>query len=411
MTAIGRTGGAVAALVLGLTVAACGGDDDDDAGLGSGATERDTTTAAPGESTTSGTEEAPLDSIEITLTEVAQADTPTSLVTRPGTDGLYVSERAGLVRPLVDGALGEPIVDIVDEVVTNSEQGLLDIEFSPDGNTLYISYNVPPDGDTRIAAYSMTGDTVDPAPRRELLAVDQPFPNHKGGDIEIGPDGFLYIGLGDGGAGGDPMGNGQNTSVLLGKILRIDPSSPAAGRAYGIPPGNPFADGAGGAPEVFAYGLRNPWRFAFDPRNDDLWIADVGQNAWEEISVLPAADGGGAGANLGWDLMEGTHGFEGGSNPDGGVQPVFEYDHDQGCSITGGVVYRGTGVPGLAGAYLFTDYCESTIRAIRVADGALADERVFEAEGANLVSFGEDAAGEVYVLSLDGPIYRLDPAG
>jgi glucose/arabinose dehydrogenase len=342
---------------------------------------------------------------------VAQADTPTSLVTRPGTDGLYVSERAGLVRPLVDGALGEPIVDIVDEVVTNSEQGLLDIEFSPDGNTLYISYNVPPDGDTRIAAYSMTGDTVDPAPRRELLAVDQPFPNHKGGDIEIGPDGFLYIGLGDGGAGGDPMGNGQNTSVLLGKILRIDPSSPAAGRAYGIPPGNPFADGAGGAPEVFAYGLRNPWRFAFDPRNDDLWIADVGQNAWEEISVLPAADGGGAGANLGWDLMEGTHGFEGGSNPDGGVQPVFEYDHDQGCSITGGVVYRGTGVPGLAGAYLFTDYCESTIRAIRVADGALADERVFEAEGANLVSFGEDAAGEVYVLSLDGPIYRLDPAG
>jgi glucose/arabinose dehydrogenase len=410
MTAIGRTGGAVAALVLGLAVAACGGDDDD-AGLGSGTTERDTTTAAPGESTTSGTEEAPLDSIEITLTEVAQADTPTSLVTRPGTDGLYVSERAGLVRPLVDGALGEPIVDIVDEVVTNSEQGLLDIEFSPDGNTLYISYNVPPDGDTRIAAYSMTGDTVDPASRRELLAVDQPFPNHKGGDIEIGPDGFLYIGLGDGGAGGDPMGNGQNTSVLLGKILRIDPSSPAAGRAYGIPPGNPFADGAGGAPEVFAYGLRNPWRFAFDPRNDDLWIADVGQNAWEEISVLPAADGGGAGANLGWDLMEGTHGFEGGSNPDGGVQPVFEYDHDQGCSITGGVVYRGTGVPGLAGAYLFTDYCESTIRAIRVADGALADERVFEAEGANLVSFGEDAAGEVYVLSLDGPIYRLDPAG
>jgi glucose/arabinose dehydrogenase len=411
MTARGRLGGLVAGLVLGLAVAACGGgDDDDDAGLGSTSTERDTTSATA-ESSTSGAEEAPLDSIELTLTEVAEADTPTSLVTRPGTDGLYVSERAGLVRPLVDGALGDPIVDIVDEVVTNSEQGLLDIEFSPDGNTLYLSYNVPPDGDTRIAAYTMTGDTVDPASRRELLAVDQPFPNHKGGDIEIGPDGFLYIGLGDGGAAGDPMGNGQNTSVLLGKILRIDPESPADGRAYGIPPGNPFADGGGGAPEVWAYGLRNPWRFAFDPRNDDLWIADVGQNAWEEISVLPAAGGGGAGANLGWDLMEGTHGYEGGSNPDGGVQPVFEYDHGEGCSITGGLVYRGTGVPGLAGAYLFTDYCQGTIRAIRVADGALADERVFEAEGANLVSFGEDAAGEVYVLSLDGPIHRLDPAG
>ncbi|HZM31480.1 MAG TPA: PQQ-dependent sugar dehydrogenase [Acidimicrobiales bacterium] len=410
MSAIGRMGGAVAALVVGLAVAACGGDDDDDAGLGSGAT--DTTAAAPGESSTSGSaDESPLDSIELTLTEVAEADTPTSLVTRPGTDGLYVSERAGLVRPLVDGALGEPIVDIVDEVVTNSEQGLLDIEFSPDGNTLYLSYNVPPDGDTRIAAYTMAGDTVDPASRRELLAVDQPFPNHKGGDIEIGPDGFLYIGLGDGGAAGDPMRNGQNTSVLLGKILRIDPQSPAAGREYGIPPGNPFADGAGGAPEVWAYGLRNPWRFAFDPRSNDLWIADVGQNAWEEISVLSAAGGGGAGANLGWDLMEGSNSYEGGANPDGGVLPVFEYDHGQGCSITGGLVYRGTGVPGLAGAYLFTDYCQGTIRAIRVADGALADERVFEAEGANLVSFGEDAAGEAYVLSLDGPIYRLDPAG
>jgi glucose/arabinose dehydrogenase len=304
--------------------------------------------------------------------------------------------------------LGDPIVDIVDEVVTNSEQGLLDIEFSPDGGTLYLSYNVPPDGDTRIAAWTMAGDAVDPGSRRELLAVDQPFPNHKGGDIEIGPDGYLYIGLGDGGAGGDPLGNGQNTTALLGKILRIDPGAPAAGRPYGIPEGNPFADGRGGAPEVWAYGLRNPWRFTFDPRNDDLWIADVGQGRWEEITVLPPSA---AGANLGWDLMEGTHGFEGGSNPDGGVLPVFEYDHGEGCSITGGVVYRGTGVPGLAGAYLFTDYCEGTIRAVRVADGALADERVFGAEGTGLVSFGEDEAGEVYVLSLNGPIYRIDPAG
>ena len=395
-------------LVL-VLASACGGDDDGNDDQAAPTTEGEPTSGSTGTATT--LEEAPLDSIELTLTQVAVADTPTSLVTRPGSDTLYVSERAGRVRPMVDFQLGDPIVDIVDEVVTNSEQGLLDLEFSPDGNTLYLSYNVPPDGDTRIAAYTMNGDTVDPTSRRELLAVDQPFPNHKGGEIEIGPDGFLYIGLGDGGAGGDPLGNGQNTNVLLGKILRIDPTQPAGGKQYGIPPGNPFADGQGGAPEVWAYGLRNPWRFTFDPRNGDLWIADVGQGQWEEIDLLPAASGGGGGANLGWNQMEGSHSFEGGSNPDGGVLPIFEYDHDQGCSITGGVVYRGTGVPGLAGAYLFTDYCNGTIRAVRAQDGAVSEERVFDAEDTSLVAFGEDAAGEAYVMSLDGPIYRLDPAG
>jgi glucose/arabinose dehydrogenase len=400
--------GVLVGLVL-VLASACGGDDDGNDDQAAPTTEGEPTSGSP--DTTTTLEEAPLDSIEVTLTQVAEADTPTSLVTRPGSDTLYVSERAGRVRPMVDFQLGDPIVDIVDEVVTNSEQGLLDLEFSPDGNTLYLSYNVPPDGDTRIAAYTMNGDTVDPASRRELLAVDQPFPNHKGGDIEIGPDGFLYIGLGDGGAGGDPLGNGQNTNVLLGKILRIDPTQPAGGKQYGIPPGNPFADGQGGAPEVWAYGLRNPWRFTFDPRNDDLWIADVGQGQWEEIDLLPAASGGGGGANLGWNEMEGSHSFQGGSNPDGGVLPIFEYDHGQGCSITGGVIYRGTGVPGLAGAYLFTDYCNGTIRAVRAQDGAVSEERVFDAEGTGLVAFGEDAAGEAYVMSLDGPIYRLDPAG
>jgi glucose/arabinose dehydrogenase len=405
---IRRAGGVLVGLVL-VLASACGGDDDGDEDEAAPTTEEQSTTGST-EVTTTSLEEAPLDSIEVTLTQVAEADTPTSLVSRPGSATLYVTERAGRVRPMTDFQLGDPIVDIVDEVVTNSEQGLLDLEFSADGTTLYLSYNVPPDGDTRIAAYTMSGDAVDPASRRELLAVDQPFPNHKGGDIEIGPDGFLYIALGDGGAGGDPLGNAQNTSVLLGKILRIDPTQPAGGMQYGIPPGNPFADGQGGAPEIWAYGLRNPWRFTFDPRNNDLWIADVGQNAWEEIDLLPAAAGGGGGANLGWDQMEGTHEFEGGSNPDGGVLPIYEYGRDEGCSITGGVVYRGTGVPGLAGAYLFTDYCEGTIRAVRAQGGALSDQRVFGAQGPNLVAFGEDAAGEVYVMSLDGPIYRLDPA-
>ncbi|HEY7068811.1 MAG TPA: PQQ-dependent sugar dehydrogenase [Acidimicrobiales bacterium] len=401
---IRRAGGVLVAVLL--VLASCG--DDDDGNSSAPTTEGSTTSGS--EETTTTAQQLPLDQIDVKLTQVGQADTPTSLVTRPGSDTLYVSERAGRVRPMTpDFQLGDPIVDIVDEVVTNSEQGLLDLEFSPDGNTLYLSYNVPPDGDTRIAAYTMNGDTVDPASRRELLAVDQPFPNHKGGDIEIGPDGFLYIGLGDGGAGGDPLQNGQNTNVLLGKILRIDPTQPAGGKQYGIPPGNPFA-GGGGAPEVWAYGLRNPWRYTFDPRNDDLWIADVGQDQWEEIDLLPAASGGGAGANLGWNKMEATHSYQGGTNPDGAVLPIFEYSHDDGCSISGGVVYSGTNVPGLTGAYLFTDFCNGSLRAVRAENGALTEQRVFSATGTDLIAFGEDNDANAYVLSLDGGIYRIDPA-
>jgi glucose/arabinose dehydrogenase len=396
---------AAAAALLG----ACGGDGDDDGGsLGAATTTADAgDTGGDGTATTAaGAAEAPLDAIEITLTEVATADTPTSLVTRPGSTTLYLSERAGRVRPVTDLVPGEVILDITDEVVTNSEQGLLDIEFSADGGTLYLSYNVPEGGDTRIVAYTMAGDAVDTGSRRELLAVEQPFPNHKGGDIEIGPDGFLYIGLGDGGSGGDPQGNGQNTDALLGKLLRIDPTAPSGGRAYGIPADNPFAQG-GGAPEVYAYGLRNPWRFDFDEATGDLWIGDVGQGQWEEIDLLPP--GAAAGVNLGWNELEGTHPYEGGSAPEGAVDPVFEYSHDEGCSITGGVVYRGTNVPGLAGTYLFTDYCNGQIRGIRARDGAVTEQRVFDAEADDLISFAEGNDGEVYVLSLSGQIYRIDP--
>jgi glucose/arabinose dehydrogenase len=401
-TALTRTSAVLAAAAA--LLGACGDDD------GGGSLGASTTTADAGDTGdgAAGTTEAPLDGIEISLTEVATADTPTSLVTRPGSTNLYLSERAGRVRPVTDLVPGDAILDITDEVVTNSEQGLLDIEFSPDGGTLYLSYNVPEGGDTRIVAYTMDGDAVDTASRRVLLAVEQPFPNHKGGDIEIGPDGLLYIGLGDGGAGGDPQGNGQNTDALLGKLLRIDPTAPSGGRAYGIPADNPFALG-GGAPEVYAYGLRNPWRFDFDAATGDLWIGDVGQDQWEEIDLLPA--GTGAGANLGWNELEGTHPYRGGSAPDGAVDPVFEYSHDEGCSITGGVVYRGTNVPGLAGTYLFTDYCNGEIRGIRARDGAVTEERVFDAQAGELISFAEGNDGEVYVLSLAGQISRIDPAG
>jgi glucose/arabinose dehydrogenase len=324
---------------------------------------------------------------------------------------LYVAERAGTVRPVSGDTVGDPILDISDEVVTGGEQGLLDIEFADDGGALYVSYSIAPNGDSRVVAYTMNGEAVDTESRRELLAVEQPFANHNGGDIEIGPDGYLYFGLGDGGAAGDPYGNGQNTSVLLGKILRIDPTTPSGGKNYSIPPDNPFADGQGGAPEVWAYGVRNPWRFAFDPETDDLWIGDVGQNQFEEIDLLPAAEGGGKGVNLGWDQMEATHPFEGGTNPPGAVPPVYEYSHSDGCSVTGGVVYRGAAIPGLDGAFLFTDYCHGTIRALRASGGETTEEHTYaETTAANVVSFGVDNDGEVYVVSLDGPVYRLAAA-
>ena len=404
-----RRTAAVLCLVA-VAAAGCGGDDDSE-GLTATTTTRPTTTTSGDAPASTAAPVPPLADVNVTLTEVTEADTPMALVARTGTDTLYVAEREGRVRPLTGGSLGEPILDISDEVVTSVEQGLLDIEFSADGATLYLHYSVAPDGDTRVISYPVSGDAVDTGGRRELLAVEQPFDNHNGGDIEIGPDGYLYVALGDGGGGGDPEGNGQDTQALLGKILRIDPAA-TTGDDYGIPADNPFADGAAGAPEVWVYGARNPWRIDFDDATGDLWVADVGQNAFEEIDLLPAADGAGRGANLGWNEMEGAHPFEGGSNPDGAVLPVFEYDRSEGgCSVTGGVVYRGSAIPGLVGAYLFTDYCDGRLRAIRAAGGQTVDERTFDdVSGNSLVSFGTDAAGEVYVLSLDGAVYRLDPA-
>jgi glucose/arabinose dehydrogenase len=407
----------LALLVAGAVLAAgCGGDDD--SGGGDGLSSNTPTRESPGETTQPG--QTPLADIGLTLTEVASADQPTAIVSRPESDALYVGEKAGIVRELAVSGSGtdrsyeladEPVLDISDDVTTDGdEQGLLDIEFSPDGSELYVHYSLAPDGNTQIDAYAMDGDSVDTSSRREILSVEQPYENHNGGEIEFGPDGYFYIGLGDGGDSGDPEGNGQNTDVLLGKILRIDPLNPGDGEEYSIPADNPFADGSGGAPEVWLYGARNPWRFSFDPENDDLWVADVGQNEWEEINLLPAANGGGRGANLGWDRMEGTHSFEG-DEPDDDVLPVYEYSHDEGCSITGGVVYRGTAIPELAGAYLFGDLCQGLLRAVRVADGALADDRTFEeVEASEPVSFGEDSDREVYVASFGGSIYRIDPA-
>lgn len=381
-----------------------------------------TTSSSDSETTgnpTTGNPAVPLAEVTLSTTEIGEFDTPISLVSRTGDPSLYVAERDGRVRRVaVEGegsdrtytAEDEPLLDISDEVTTEGERGLLDITFSPDGARLYLSYSQAPEGTSKVISYSYDGNAVDEGSRREILSIDDFRPNHNGGDVEFGPDGFLYFAMGDGGGSGDPQQTSQDTSRLLGKVMRIDPEGAAGDEPYLIPGDNPFADGSGGQPEIWLYGVRNPWRITFDAANGDLWIADVGQGAWEEIDYFAASAGSGRGANLGWSEMEGAHPFEGGANPPDGVLPVFEYPYgDAGCAIVGGVVYRGSANPGLDGAYLFGDFCMSRLRAIRQNGGAVVDEVTFDAQVAGLVSFGQDNGGAVYAVSLDGPIYRLDP--
>lgn len=418
-------GVAGAALLLGTTLAACGEDGDDSGDGGSGSESGGETSSSATATVPAGV--APLSDVSLTLTELASFEEPTAVVSRPGDDGaLFVAERGGRVMQVrVEGegtdrsydVAGDPLVDLGDEVETGYvEQGLLDIAFSPDGARLYLHFSDASNGGgTHVVSYDYDGAAIDSDSRREVLEVDQPYENHNGGELAFGPDGYLYVGLGDGGSGGDPEGNAQNLEVLLGKVLRINPEASAngGGEGYEVPEDNPFVDDGDAAPEIWLYGVRNPWRFSFDSESGDLWIGDVGQDSWEEVDFLPATEGrdAGRGANLGWNLVEGTHGFEGGENPEDGVLPVYEYatGEDGNCSVTGGYVYRGTANEALAGAYVFADYCSGTVQALRVADGALADQRTFDVEAPGLSSFGTDNDGELYAVSLDGPLYRLDP--
>jgi len=334
------------------------------------------------------------------------------------TDGwLLVHERDGRVLAIdpVGGPVRE-VLDISDRVLGGGEQGLLGLALHPDwpetarGFVHYTDRN----GDTVIAELAGRIDNgapfLDPRTESVLLRVEQPFANHNGGQLAFGPDGYLYIGLGDGGSGGDPLGNGQNPGTLLGSILRIDVGA-LAGGPYAIPPDNPFADG-GGAPEVALIGLRNPWRFSFDPTTGQLWIADVGQEAWEEVNRLdPVAD---IGANLGWNVMEGTHCYGGtGCSTDGLMVPIAEYDHGSGCSVTGGAVYRGSAVPSLWGWYLFSDYCSGLLFGVRSdaeppGDGTALTPRILLETGTNVSAFGVDSAGELYLADIeDGTVYRI----
>jgi glucose/arabinose dehydrogenase len=343
---------------------------------------------------------------QVRLAQVANLQEPLALAQRPGDETLYVAQKTGEVVAIRgEGTAAETVLDLSGEVSLGGEQGLLGLAFSPDGRFVYVNFTDEP-GDTRVVEYSMRADgSVAVGSRRQLLAVDQPYSNHNGGNLVFGPDGYLYVGLGDGGSGGDPEDRAQDLGELLGKMLRIDPR-PGAGRPYTVPPDNPFVDRQAARPEIWAYGLRNPWRYSFDRESGDLWIADVGQDTREEIDVQPAASTGGE--NYGWDGYEGTLPFEE-PLPDDTVPPVYDYGRDLGATVIGGYVYRGSAIPGLRGAYLFGDLYNPAIRMLVPAGDGYRHRPVGVAVE-NLSSFGEDLAGELYLLSLSGPVYRLEPA-
>jgi glucose/arabinose dehydrogenase len=404
--------GPAALLVLALAVAACSGDDPgQEAGpatnltsttVAPSTTEAPTTTAARAQTASS----AQFRAADVRLVAVAGLEQPVAMAVRPGERTLYVAEQVGRVRAIRGGRLDPaPVVDISAKVTAGGEQGLLGLAFSPDGRYLHLAYT-DGNGDHQLSELTMRGQRADPGSERSILNIEDQFGNHNGGQLAFGPDDHLYVAFGDGGGAGDPLGSGQSLGTLLGKILRIDPR-PAGGRAYGVPSDNPFVGRDGARPEIWAYGLRNPWRFSFDAATGDLWIGDVGQNAYEEVDFEPAGSGG---RNYGWNRREGRHPYSGGDRPDGAVDPVIEYGRGDGCTVIGGFVYRGRRIGGLRGAYLYGDYCSGWVRAARTRDGKVLEQRDLGLEVPGLSSFGSDAAGELYALSLAGGVYRLAPA-
>jgi glucose/arabinose dehydrogenase len=351
--------------------------------------------------------------VRVDLKSVATGlDQPVSIANAAdGTGRLFIVEKPGRIRVLQDGKLSSVVfLDITDRVGSQgNEQGLLGLAFHPDfaHNPFFFVDYTDRQGNTVVSRLALSSDPAqaDPASEVVILTVDQPAANHNGGQLAFGPDGLLYIGLGDGGGAGDPSGNGQNTKTLLAKILRLDVNH---GRPYAVPGTNPFVGSAGSRSEIWATGLRNPWRFSFDRLTGDLYIADVGQNKYEEIDYQPAGSPGGE--NYGWSIMEGNHCYRPGANCDrtGLTLPVAEYSHSQGCSVTGGFVYRGRQFPSLDGIYFYSDYCSGRIWAMaRDGQGAW---RTAEVGQANIQpsTFGEDESGELYLADLrEGRLYQV----
>jgi glucose/arabinose dehydrogenase len=347
------------------------------------------------------------------LVKVAGGLNDALLVTSaPGQPGrLYVVQQSGRVRTFVKGRATGTFLNVSGLISSGGERGLLGLAFHPRyarNGRFFVDYTDTA-GNTRVVEYRRgRSGRANPSSARLLLRIAQPFPNHNGGHLAFGPDRMLYVGTGDGGSGGDPQGNGQSRDTLLGKLLRIDVDSRTGGRPYGIPRGNPFAAG-GGRPEVYAYGLRNPWRYSFDRARGDLWIGDVGQNAIEEVDFRRR--GTGAGVNFGWNAFEGRAAFSGGGPVRGRAptRPVAQYSHSKGCSVTGGYVYRGTKVPALRGRYVFADYCSGrvwTMRAGPSPGGLREDTGRLGPKLTTVTSFGEGPAGELYVIA-NRSLYRF----
>jgi len=420
-----RTALAALLVALGLLVGACSTPDSSPSPIGSPtAPASDRPTTAP-PSVTSSSSPSPSPSAPtisaapppVALEAVADGlSSPIGIAPAPA-GWIIVNEQAGRAVA-VDPSSGETVttLDIRDRVGSGGERGLLGLVLRPDwprDDRAFVHYS-DADGNTVLSEFtgSQAGDAapvLDPASETVLLTAPQPFPNHNGGQLAFGPDGYLWMALGDGGAGGDPNGNGQDPTTLLGSLLRLDVSTRGS---YAIPDDNPFADGNGGAAEVYVYGLRNPWRFNFDRQTGDLWVADVGEGAYEEVNRLDPADGG---ANLGWNVMEGGHCYSAGTCPtDGLVLPVAEYGHDLGCSVTGGSVYRGQAVEDLAGWYLMADYCSGLLFGVRsdTPSNEIAEPIVMLETGASVSSIGTDATGEIYLADLrTGSVYRIVSGG
>jgi glucose/arabinose dehydrogenase len=328
-----------------------------------------------------------------------------------GTSRMFVVQQTGSIRIAANGTLlATSFLDITSKVDFGGEKGWLGLAFHPQfpqNHLFYVHYDRVSSGQMQsvIAEYKVSGsdaNQADPNSEQILLTVDQPFPNHKGGQIAFGPDGFLYIGLGDGGSENDPLLNGQNLQTLLAKMLRIDVDHQSAGRKYAIPPSNPFV-GGGALPEIWAYGLRNPWRFSFERGGGRLFVGDVGQDSYEEIDILQS------GKNFGWSVMEGMHCFNplSGCNMTGLTLPIAEYPHSEGEAVMGGYVYKGTAIPSLAGAYLLGDYISGTIWELNEAPPGTWTRTKLLSTGRNISSFGQDVAGEIYVIDYSGSVLKL----
>jgi glucose/arabinose dehydrogenase len=362
-------------------------------------------------------EPSPDPGFELGLEDVATGlSFPVFLTSPPGDqDRLFIVEKRGTIRIVDRGTLrAAAFLDLSAEVSTGAEQGLLGLAFHPSfiATGRFVVNYTDRQGDTRVSLFQVAAadrNRADPTTEQVLLAFDQPFANHNGGMVDFGPrDGHLYVGLGDGGSAGDPQGNGQRLGTLLGKMLRLAVSPTGQ---VSVPGDNPFVGQSGARPEIWSLGLRNPWRHTFDRSTGDLYIADVGQGAREEVDVATAADQYGRGANYGWSVMEGTACFPAGANCNrsGLTLPALEYDHGQGCSITGGYVYRGATIPPLQGTYFYGDYCGGWVRSFRLENGRAVDEREWPtlAPGGQITSFGQDARGELYVLTSSGRVAKI----